>query len=308
MKELINIFYKTIIGNYILCIVKKYWNKYQIFRYKRLNDEELIQIRYKEFLSKKIDLKNPKLFTEKIQWLKLNDRRDIYTKCADKFHVRSYVEEKLGTNYLIPLVFMTEKYRNINQINLPDYPVIIKTTHDSGSNLIINDKKNIDFKKVHKFLARRLKYNHYYLYREWEYKNIKPRIIVEKLFKDEMENQQLNDYKVHCFHGKPQFIQTIFDRGSVTKEDWYDTSWNPIDVYYFSPIKKNVQKPKVINELLRISEILSQDFPYVRVDLYIVENKIYFGELTFRPYGGFMSFVPESFDIQLGNYLNLNNI
>jgi hypothetical protein len=273
-----------------------------------LIDEELIQIKYKEVFSKNIDLKNPKLFTEKIQWLKLNDRRDIYTKCADKFHVRSYVEEKLGSKYLIPLVFMTENYRNINQINLPDYPVIIKTTHDSGGTLIINDKKKVDFKKVQNFLARRLNKNHYYLYREWEYKNIKPRIIVEKLLKDEIANQQLNDYKIHSFHGKPLFIQTIFDRGSVTKEDWYDISWNTLDVYYFSPIKKNVQKPKILNELLRVSEILSQDFPYVRVDLYVVENKIYFGELTFRPYGGFMSFVPESFDIQLGNYLNLENL
>ncbi len=308
MKKLIFFFNKIIIGNFILFILQKIWNRHRIFRYNRLNDEELIRIKYKEFLSKNIDLKNPKLFTEKIQWLKLNDRRDIYTKCADKFHVRSYVEEKLGAKYLIPLVLMTENYSRINQNNLPDYPVIIKTTHDSGGTLIINDKKKVDFKKVQKSLARRLNNNHYYLYREWEYKNIKPRIIVEKLFQDEMENQQLNDYKIHCFHGKPLFIQTIFDRGSVTKENWYDTSWNPLDVYYFSQIKKNVQKPKVINELLRISEILSQDFPYVRVDLYIVDNKIYFGELTFRPYGGFMSFVPESFDIQLGNYLNLKNI
>jgi len=118
----------------------------------------------------------------------------------------------------------------------------------------------------------------------------------------------LNDYKIHCFHGKPMFIQTIFDRGVETKEDWYDTEWNLLDVYYFSPIKKHVQKPQVLEELLNVAEKISEDFPYVRVDLYITNNQIYFGELTFRPYGGFMKFVPESFDVKLGNYLILQNI
>jgi hypothetical protein len=200
---------------------------------------------------------------------------------------------------------MTENCSDINQYNLPDYPVIVKTTHDSGGTFIIHDKNKVDFKKVQKFFTLRLNINYYYLHREWEYKNIKPRIIVEKLFNDEIGSEKLNDYKIHCFHGKPKFIQTIFDRGAETKEDWFDIDWNPLDVYYFSPIKKKVHKPKLANELLSVSEILSQDFPYVRVDLYIVENKIFFGELTFRPFGGFMSFVPKSFDIQLGNYLNL---
>lgn len=103
------------------------------------------------------------------------------------------------------------------------------------------------------------------------------------------------------------FIQTIFDRGFETKEDWYDTNWNLLDVYYFSPIKKNVKKPEVLEELLNVAAKLSQDFPYVRVDLYISNNQIYFGELTFRPYGGFMKFVPESFDLEMGNLLILEN-
>lgn len=307
MKEkLKKYYYDSVLGYYLLYIPQKIWNKYRIMRDNRLSDKELIQIKYKEFLSKDVDLENPKLFTEKIQWLKLNDRRDLYTLCADKYLVRDYVEEKIGSKYLIPLVMMTENYKDIKQDKLPDYPVIVKTTHDSGGTFIVQDKKTFDFKRLQRELTQRLKNNFYYLNREWEYKNIKPRIIVEKLLKDDSGNKQLNDYKIYCFHGKPMFIQTIFDRGVETKEDWYDTNWNLLNVYYFSPIKKNVEKPKVLEELLSVAEKLSQDFPYVRVDLYVANNQIYFGELTFRPYGGFMKFVPESFNEELGSYLDLN--
>lgn len=309
MKEkLKNYYYNSTFGYYLLYLPQKIWNKYRVLRDNKLSDEELIKIKYKEFLGKQPNLENPKLFTEKIQWLKLNDRRDLYTLCADKYLVRNYVEEKIGSKYLIPLVFMTENYKDINQNELPDYPTIVKTTHDSGGTFIIQDKKTFDFKRLQRELFQRLKNNFYYLNREWEYKNIKPRIIVEKLLKDDSGNKQLNDYKIYCFHGKPMFIQTIFDRGLETKEDWYDTNWNLLDVYYFSPIKKNVEKPKVLKDLLNVAEKLSQDFPYVRVDLYVANNQIYFGELTFRPYGGFMKFVPESFDVELGNYLNLNKV
>lgn len=309
MKEkLKNYYYNSTFGHYLLYIPKKICNIYREFKVNKLTDKELIKMKYKEYLSRDVNLENPKLFTEKIQWLKLNDRNNLYTKCADKYLVRGYIKEKIGQEYLIPLIFMTEDYSEINQRKLPNYPVIIKTTHDSGGTFIIQDKTTFDFKSLRKELAKRLKQNFYLLNREWEYKNIKPRIIVEKLLQDDSGNDQLNDYKIYCFHGKPMYIQTIFDRGIETKEDWYDTNWNLLDVYYFSPIKKHVEKPKLLKELLNIAEKLSQDFPYVRVDLYVSSNKIYFGELTFRPYGGFMKFVPESFDAELGHYLNLDNL
>lgn len=309
MKEKLRYYYyNSTFGYYLLYIPQKIWNEYRVLRDNKLNDEKFIKIKYKEFLKKDLNLVTPKLFTEKIQWLKLNDRNDLYTKCADKYLVRSYVEEKVGSKYLIPLVFMTENYKDINKKKIPNYQVIVKTSHDSGGTFIIQDKNAFDFKKLKKELAKRLKINFYYLNREWEYKNIKPRIIVEKLLKDDSGNEKLNDYKIHCFHGKAKFIQTIFDRGFSTKEDWYDINWNLLNVYYFSPLKKHVEKPKFLEELLCISEKLSKDFPYVRVDLYVANNQIYFGELTFRPYGGFMKFVPESFDMELGNYLFLENI
>lgn len=309
MKNKFKYFYNNSkLGFYLLYLPKKIRNIIISIRNNRLSDEKRIQTKYKESFDREADLINPKLFTEKIQWLKLNDRNDLYTQCADKYLVRDYVEEKIGQKYLIPLVSMTEDYNEINQDKLPDYPVIVKTTHDSGGTFVVQDKSTFDFKKLRKELAQRLKQNFYLLNREWEYKNIKPRIIVEELLKDDSGNDQLNDYKIYCFHGKPMFIQTIFDRGIETKEDWYDTDWNLLDVYYFSPIKKHVEKPKVLEELLNVAEKLSQDFPYVRVDVYVTNNKIYFGELTFRPYGGFMKFVPESFDSKLGKYLDLKAI
>lgn len=306
--KLKNYYYNSTFGHSLLYIPQKIWNKYRKLKDSRLSDKQLIKMKYQEFLGKEADLKTPKLFTEKIQWLKLHDRNDLYTQCADKYLVRNYIEEKIGSKYLIPLVSMTENNKDINQDNLPNYPVIVKTTHDSGGTFIIQDKKTFDFKKLRRELAQRLKNNFYYLNREWEYKNIKPRIIVEELLKDDSGNKQLNDYKIYCFHGKPMFIQTIFDRGVETKEDWYDTDWNLLDVYYFSPLKKHVERPQVLEELLNIASKLSQDFPYVRVDLYVVNGQVYFGELTFRPYGGFMKFIPESFDLELGNYLILDNL
>ncbi len=297
-------FYKYGIVYYILYI------PYKILQliYKNLSDENFIKIKYKKIIGKDLNLKSPVRFTEKIQWLKLYDRRDIYTKCADKYLVRDYVKEKIAGKYLIPLVLVTENYIDINAENLPDYPVIVKTNHDSGGTFIIEDKQNFDFEDFYKKIKKRLKYNFYYLNREWEYKNIKPKIIVEKLMRDYTGNRRLNDYKIHCFHGKPMFIQTIFDRENRPKENWYDTEWRIIDVYYFSPIRRYIKKPDKLNELLLVSEKLSEDFPYVRVDLYIVNEQVYFGELTFRPYGGFMKFVPDEFDEKLGKYLDLKKV
>lgn len=288
-------------GYYILYIPRLIWK----FILKILPDKVYIKIKYKKILGTKLNLSNPQRFTEKIQWLKLNDRRNIYTICADKYLVRDYVKEKIGSKYLIPLVLVTDNPSDITENNIPDYPVIVKTNHDSGGSFVILNKKEVDFIKLRKYLHNKMRRNHYYLYREWEYKNIKPKIIVEKLLRDDSGNIILNDYKIHCFNGKPLFVQTIFDRGIETKEDWFDINWNQLEVYYFSPIKKYPKKPPLLDELLRVAQKLSEEFPYVRVDLYIAEGHVYFGELTFRPAGGFMKFIPNSFDFELGKHLSL---
>lgn len=299
-------YYKYKIVFLIFYFPKKIIDIIDYYKIKKLTDEEFIQYRYKNIFNREADLLNPTLFTEKIQWLKLNDRNELYTQCADKYFVRSYVEKKVGSNCLIPLRFVTQNYLDINIKNISDYPCIIKTTHDSGGTFIINEKNRFKLYIVRQKLKKRLKQNYYLKNREWEYKNIIPRIIVEELIKDKNNTEQLNDYKIHCFNGIPKFIQTIFDRGDETKEDWYDTDWNLLDLHYFSPVNKYVEKPKLLKKLLEVASKLSKDFIYVRVDLYIANNQVYFGELTLRPYGGFIKFVPESFDEELGEYLVLN--
>lgn len=309
MKEkLKKYYYETTIGYYLLRFPKLFYSFVTILKNNSLSDRKFIQKVYKKYLGREIDLKNPKLFTEKIQWLKLNDRRDLYTQCADKYLVRNYIESKIGSAYLIPLLFVSKRYKDIKIEDLPNIPFIIKTTHDSGGTFLVQDINKFNFKSIRREIKERLNKNFYLTNREWEYKNIRPRIIIEELLKDDSGNKQLNDYKIYCFHGEPKFIQTIFDREIETKEDWYDTDWNLLDVSYYSTNKKNIKKPKLLKELLKIAKILSEDFPYVRVDLYISNEQIYFGELTFRPYGGFMKFKPESFDLELGKYLDLKKI
>lgn len=274
----------------------------------KLTDEEFIQKKYKDSFGKNADLDNPKTFTEKIQWLKLYDRNKLYTVCADKYMVRDYVREKIGENYLIPLLFATENPKDINSKNMPAAPFIVKTNHDSGGTFIFKDSKELNYAELQKKLSHRMKKNFYSVNREWEYKDIQPKIIVEQFLKDDKGDSQLNDYKIYCFNGEPLYIQTIFDRGVETKETWYDTDWKLVNVHYFSSIKKDVPKPKQLGKLLEVARKLAQDFPYVRVDLYISEGKIYFGELTFRPYGGFMKFEPRSFDLELGEKINLKEM
>jgi len=276
-----------------------------IIKQRLLPGSVFIKMKYKKNFGYKLNLKNPQTFTEKIQWLKLNNKDDLLTQCADKLAVRKYIKEKIGEEYLIPLVFYTYNADDIDPEKLPDFPVIIKTNHGSGGVIIVEDKTKCDFKEIRKNLKDALKLNFYYLGREWEYKNIKPCIIVEKLLRDESGNDVLNDYKIHCLNGVPQYIQTIFDRHIEVKENWYDTKWNLLDVYYYSPIKKEIPKPVFLDELLRIAAILSKDFIYVRVDLYSSHNQIYFGELTFRPLAGFMKFKPQEFDKIMGEKLVL---
>jgi len=311
MREFIkHLYYNTIVGHILISPAKWLYDIYRfhiiLYIYRFLPDKIVIKRTFKKILGYNLNLNNPKRFTEKIQWLKLNDRKPLHTLCADKYAVREYIKEKIGQQYLIPLVYHTYNPADIIHKNLPNYPCIIKTNHNSGGGVIIKDKSNVDWKSLQKHFTKLLKINYYHTTAKgWVYKNIKPKIIVEKLLKDESGNDLLNDYKIHCFNEKPLYIQTIFDRANQVKEDWYDINWNHQDAYYYSPIKKDIQKPKMLRKMLELAEIISKDFIYIRVDLYLVYNKIYFGELTFHPHTGYMRFVPESFDKILGDRLKL---
>jgi len=270
-----------------------------------ISDEEFLKRKYKRVFGVYPDLISPKLFTEKIQWLRLNERTTLHTLCADKHKVKQFVSEKIGANYIIPSLFETKDASDINPQNMPNVPVIIKTNHDSGGSIVINNSSTIDYRYIQNKFRKKLRKNFYYSNREWEYKNIEPMIIVEKLLTDKSGNVLLNDYKIYCFNGKPLYIQTINDRFNDVKEDWYDVDWNQQDVWYFSNKKKYVEKPVCFNEMIHVAKKLSSDFKYVRVDLYEVNNKVYFGELTFHPWTGLMKWHPKEWDKKLGDLLIL---
>lgn len=279
-------------------------------------DKLAIKIRYKRRLGKWPNLKHPLLFSEKIQWLKLYDRTPLHTQCADKYRVRDYVKSVVGEQYLIPLVFESEKVEDVKYENFPDEPFIIKTNHDSGwATFIVRDKNRFDFENARKKIKDALKRNYYHYSREWQYKNIKPRIIAEKLLVEKSGNLP-NDYKLHCFNGKVHFVQVDIDRFSLHKRNFYNTSWKLLP-FVWCEVKdgkllwengRHIEKPSNLNEMIEIAEKLSEPFVYCRVDLYSCNNKVYFGEITFHHGGGMESFRPEVWDLKLGKLVDLSKI
>lgn len=269
-------------------------------------DHIVLKINYRARMDKKLNLKNPNTFNEKLQWLKLNDRKSEYTQLADKYEVRNYIKETIGEKYLIPSYGVWDTFDDIDFDKLPNQ-FVLKTTHDSGGVVICRDKHTFDKNEAKKKINKSLNKNYYYGQREWPYKNIKPRILAEK-FMYEKENESLKDYKIMCFNGVPKVIQIMSER---TKNGFYishyDTQWNEMEIKR-KTIKKSsqkIKKPKKLNEMLNISRALSKSIPFVRVDLYYIKGNIYFGELTFYPVSGHMDFVNEKDDRLLGSWINL---
>ena len=241
----------------------------------------------------------------------MNDRTDLHTKCADKFLSRSYIKDKVGSKHLIPLVFQTKDISKISFENLPDYPVIIKPNHGAGIFHIVKDKNKANFKLIQKDLKKAMGVNHYYYGKEWQYKNITPRIIVEKLLLG--RNGKIpNDYKFSCFNGKVHFIYVSIDRECLNKRNIYDRNWSPLFFTWANRTKnpkelrgEEIPPPPNYERMLEIAELLAKDFRYARIDLYNVDGAIYCGEITFHPGSGFDIFTPKEWDNKLGNLLKL---
>ena len=284
---------------------------YDIYRYRLLSDQNFIKNEYRIIFNKNIDLKKPKTINEKMQWLKLYDRSPLHTKCADKYLCREYIIEKVGEEFLTPLVLETKNVKNINKNNLPNFPTVVKTNHFSGDYEFIYDKQTHNYKALQKRIKKTLKKNHYYKTKEWQYKNIEPRIIIEKLILNE-KGKLADDYKFHCFHGKPKVVYVSIDREGRNKRNIYSDSWEPLH-FTWAPEKTDVsnirgpeiKKPKNYSKMLRIAETLSKDFKYVRIDLYNTGGRIYCGEITFHHGSGLNKIVPEKWDLILGDYLKL---
>ena len=268
-------------------------------------DKPYIHMQYYLHMKRKLNLKQPKTFNEKIQWLKIYDRKPLYTSIVDKYNVRNFVEQKIGKDYLIPLLGVWE---NANEIDFKILPktFVLKCTHDSGSVIICRNKDKMDFSEVKRRMNRALSQNVFFNGREWAYRNVQPRIIAEVFLSDEFESEPI-DYKLFCFNGKVELIQVDTGRFVDHKRNLYTRHWEPImaELCYPRNNEKEVECPSHLKKIVEIASNLSSGFTFVRVDLYIIRDQVYFGELTLYPGSGFEQFRPNFWDERLGSLIQL---
>lgn len=271
-------------------------------------DKMYLKIIFWTQMDYKLNLYHPKTFNEKLQWLKIYNRKPEYTSMVDKYAVKEYVAKIIGEEYIIPTFGVWDSPDEIDFGKLPR-KFVLKTTNGGGSDgvIVCTDKSNLDLSSIRKKIKKALKLNIYSLYREWPYKNVKHRIIAEQLLEVDGDTN-VDDYKLFCFSGTVKLFKIDFDRHAMHKANYYDTKLNLLDLQedvcppdYNRPIKL----PTNIDKMIELAEVLSKDIPFVRIDFYNINGKIYFGEITFFPAGGLGTFTPREWDIKLGKYIKL---
>ena len=257
-------------------------------------DRAYIQMYYFAHFKKFCNLKNPKTYNEKLNWLKLHDKNPIYTRIVDKFEAKEYVKDIIGDQYIIPTLGVWDNFDDIDFDELPQQ-FVLKCTHDSEGLVIVKDKDKLDKEMAKNKIESALKQNFFYIGREWPYKNVKPRIIAEKYMEDHIDGE-LRDYKFFCF-----------DRASDNvKFDYFDLNFNHLDIKQKYPhAEQPLRKPVTFEKMIELSKVLSKGFPHVRVDFYEVDGQLYFGELTFYHFSGFMPFEPNKWDKIFGDWIKL---
>lgn len=280
--------------------IRRYFSKY-------LNDETFIKLEYFSGMRRFPNLDNPKTFNEKLQWLKLHDIHPEYWRMVDKATAKDYVADIIGKEYIIPTLGVWNSFEEINFDSLPKQ-FVLKTTHDSGGVVVVKDKSNFNKEIAQKKLEKSLKHNYFLEHREYPYRYIKPRILAEQYMVDE-SGTELKDYKFFCFNGKCKMLFVATDRSiNDVKFDFFDTDFKHLPFVQGHPwSSKEIKKPRGFEEMVKISEKLSQGFPHLRVDLYDINGKIYFGELTFFHFSGNVPFVPNEWDYKIGEWLELPN-
>lgn len=278
-----------------------YFKLYKLF----VSDAIYAKSVYKKTYERDLNLEDPLYFHEKLQWLKLYDRRPIYTQCADKLAVRSYVKKIVGDQYLIPLLKVFNDANDLKAKNMPDEPFILKCNHNSGAYTIVKNKDLIDWPLQQTIFGNLLKQNYYDQGREWQYRDIKPQIIAEKLLLNEDESIPF-DLKLFCLNGCVELIQVDLDRVENHTRNMYDLDWNLLPYTYCYPNGRAVEKPELLDEIIVLAERLSKAFSFARVDFYYCQKKIFFGEITFHPEGGLGVFDDEKIELQLGEKLQLD--
>lgn len=269
---------------------------------KVLPDRLYLQIVYLIRFARILKLKNPQTFNEKLNWLKLYNRQPLYTTMADKYGVKSFVRERIGGEYVVENYGVYDKWDEIDFEKLPD-SFVIKGTHDSGGAFVCRSKKNFDFEKTKELVETNLKINFFSWLREWPYKNIKPRIIIDRLL-DDHTGKELRDYKFWCFNGKPEYMYCTIKAKEVY-ENFYDMDFNPVSIDHgFPRHQPEFDKPAEFGLMKELATKLSKGVPFVRVDFFDVEGHVYFGEFTFFDWGGMLPFGGD-WDDKLGQLLKL---
>lgn len=276
----------------------------------RLSDEEYLKRKYKAILGRTLNLNEPATFNEKLQWLKLHDRKPIYTTMVDKYAAKQYVAERIGDEYIIPTLGVWDKVDDIDFDALPDQ-FVLKCTHDSGGLAICRDKASFDKQKAKEKIERRLKKNYYCSSREWPYKDVKPRIIAEQYMEDESSSAGLTDYKFFCFNNevKMLYVSQGLEDHATASISFYDLNGNEMPFHRkdYKQIEGKLKLPEDYPEMLDTAQKLANEVNalFVRIDLYSIAGKTKFSEITFSPCSGMIPFEPAEWDEKIGEWLKL---
>ena len=270
-------------------------------------DQLFLKAAFRARFGRKLDLNNPKTFNEKLQWMKLYNRNPEYTMMVDKYLVREYVREKIGEEYLIPLLGVWDDPDKIDFDKLP-MQFVLKCNHNSGLGMCIcKDKNELDIAQVKNELRKGIEQDYYLTGREWPYKNVTRRIIAEKYMVDE-SGYELKDYKYYCFDGKVKIIMINSDRMSSkeTRANYFDENYQPLDfVWGYENAKIPPTKPEKFEEMKCLAEKLSEGIPHVRIDFYQTPQGVFFGEMTFFDGCGFDAIEPIEWDYKIGSWIDL---
>ena len=275
-------------------------------RYDDMPDEVYLRLKWRHTMGYDLDLEHPRTFNEKLQWLKLFDRRSIYTQMVDKYRVREFVAQKIGAEHLIPSLGVWDSPDEIDFAALPEQ-FVLKCNHNSGTGMCVcTDKSQLDTARVKAELRRGLSENYYLHGREWPYKDVPRKIVGEKFMVDE-SGTELKDYKIFCFDGEPRMIQVDYDRFCGHKRNLYTLDWQyiPAEIEYPTDPEHVIPRPKPLEEMLDLARTVSAGFPHVRTDFYVIGRQIYFGELTFYHGSGHEHMRPAELGLRMGDWLTL---
>lgn len=293
-------------GNQDVFFTIKYWRlRFRMLFFRKISDRAYIEMQYRQRTGRKLNLENPQLYNEKVQYSKLYYHNPKLKQLVDKAAVRQYVKDTIGDKYLTHLYGVYDDVKDIPFEHLPDQ-FVLKLTNGSGFNYICSQKSEKHIAKIRKRFAQWLQIDFFMLGREWAYKGIKNRIICEEYLEGNNPSG-LNDYKVFCFNGEPKVIQVDFARFTNHRRNLYTPSWEFIDekVAYENDPEANLAAPANLDEMLQCARKLSAGFPHVRVDFYSIGDRLVFGEMTFYHGAGYLHFENEEFERLMGSYWEL---